>query len=59
MTNNPAKVKALTALGVSVLGRVPVIVPPNHHSARYLESKRLRMDHDLPAALRAASGDAE
>jgi GTP cyclohydrolase II len=42
-----------------VVGRVPIVVPPNRHSARYLEAKRLRMEHDLPAALRAASGDAE
>jgi GTP cyclohydrolase II len=59
MTNNPAKVANLRSLGVRVHGRVPVIVPPNPHSARYLEAKRLRMEHDLPAALRAASGDAE
>jgi GTP cyclohydrolase II len=62
MTNNPAKVASLRALGVRVVGRVPVIVPPNPHSARYLEAKRLRMEHDLPQAcapLRAASGDAE
>ena len=59
MTNNPAKVRALSVLGVTVTGRVPVVVPPNKHSARYLEAKRLRMEHDLPAVLRAASGDAE
>ena len=59
MTNNPAKVRALEALGVTVTGRVPVIVPPNQHSARYLEAKRQRMEHDLPAALRAAASDAE
>jgi GTP cyclohydrolase II len=49
MTNNPAKVRALGVLGVTVTGRVPVVVPPNKHSARYLEAKRLRMEHDLPA----------
>jgi GTP cyclohydrolase II len=61
MTNNPEKVRALRVLGVEVTGRVPVVVPPNKHSARYLEAKRLRMEHDLPALapLRAASGDAE
>ena len=59
MTNNPEKVKALEALGVRVSGRVPVIVPANPHSAGYLEAKRLRMEHDLPAVLLAASGDAE
>ncbi len=59
MTNNPDKVDALRALGVRVTGRVPVVVPANEHSARYLEAKRLRMEHDLPAVLRAAVGDAE
>ncbi len=59
MTNNPAKVRALGGLGVTVTGRVPVIVPPNKHSARYLEAKRARMEHDLPEALRAAASDAE
>jgi hypothetical protein len=49
----------LRALGVRVHGRVPVVVAPNPHSARYLEAKRLRMEHDLPVPLRAASGDAE
>ncbi|MGH7295055.1 MAG: GTP cyclohydrolase II [Polyangiaceae bacterium] len=59
MTNNPAKERALRSLGVRVTGRLPVVVPPNAHSARYLEAKRLRMEHDLPSPLRAASGDAE
>jgi len=58
MTNNPDKVDGLRQLGVQVVGRVPVIVAPNPHSAKYLEAKRLRMEHDLPV-LRAASGDAE
>jgi GTP cyclohydrolase II len=58
LTNNPAKVNALRKLGVEVAGRVAVVVPPNQHSSRYLEAKRLRMEHDLPE-LRVASGDAE
>jgi GTP cyclohydrolase II len=61
LTNNPAKVSALRKLGVHVVGRVPIVVAANQHSSRYLEAKRLRMEHDLPelAELRAASGDAE
>jgi GTP cyclohydrolase II len=50
LTNNPAKVTALRRLGVRVMGRMPIVVPPTTHSARYLETKRDRMDHDLPAA---------
>jgi GTP cyclohydrolase II len=62
MTNNPAKVAGLRSLGVRIAGRRPVVVPPNTHSAHYLEAKRLRMQHDLPATIRIASpanGDAE
>jgi GTP cyclohydrolase II len=54
MTNNPAKVAGLRNLGVRVVGLVPLVVPPNAHSARYLEAKRLRMDHDLPEVMLAA-----
>jgi GTP cyclohydrolase II len=49
MTNNPAKVDALRALGVDVVGRVPVVVRATPHSRGYLEAKRVRMAHDLPA----------
>ncbi len=51
MTNNPAKVEGLRALGVQVASRLPVIVPVNPLSARYLETKRLRMAHELPETL--------
>jgi len=57
MTNNPAKVDALRALGVDVLRRVPVIVAPNPHSLGYLETKRARMAHWLPSGV--ATGEAE
>jgi GTP cyclohydrolase II len=59
LTNNPAKLRALRALGVRVTHRAPIVVAPNRHSAAYLEAKRLRMDHDLPEELLAASADAE
>jgi GTP cyclohydrolase II len=69
MTNNPEKVAALRALGVDVQGRIPVVVAATQHSLGYLEAKRLRMAHELPARpalagvvpihVRAASGDAE
>jgi GTP cyclohydrolase II len=54
MTNNPDKVNKLRALGVAVLGRVPVIVAPTAFSRGYLEAKRDRMAHELPSY-----GDAE
>lgn len=56
MTNNPAKIKALRALGVHVDGRVPIVVASNPHSAGYLETKRSRMAHELPTAVKHPSG---
>src|SRR5579863_10487874 len=47
LTNNPAKVTALRRLGVRVVGKMPIVVAPTQHSARYLETKRDRMSHDL------------
>lgn len=49
MTNNPEKVDALRALGVDVEDRLASLVGVNPFSAGYLEAKRLRMGHVLPA----------
>ena len=49
MTNNPDKVDKLRALGIEVVSRMPVLVKPNPYSAGYLEAKRIRMAHELPA----------
>jgi len=53
MTNNPDKIAKLRDLGVVVSGRIPTIVAANPHSAGYLEAKRVRMAHDLPARAHA------
>ena len=47
MTNNPAKVAALEAEGVTVAERVPHQLPPNPHNERYLATKRDRTGHLL------------
>ncbi len=47
MTNNPAKIDGLRALGVSVTERVPIVVSSHSLSHRYLETKRDRMAHLL------------
>ena len=47
MTNNPAKVSALKAEGVTIAERVPHQLPPNPHNARYLDTKRDRAGHML------------
>jgi GTP cyclohydrolase II len=47
MTNNPDKIDKLLAAGTPVVGRIPLICPPNAHSNRYLRTKRKRMRHML------------
>ena len=48
LSNNPAKVSALTSLGVEVSERVPLAVGVTTENLRYLRTKRDRMGHDLP-----------
>ncbi|MBA4044333.1 MAG: GTP cyclohydrolase II [Erythrobacter sp.] len=47
MTNNPTKVRALEAAGITVSERVPHQLPDNPHNARYLATKRDRSGHLL------------
>lgn len=47
LSNNPAKEQALKALGIRVAERVPIVVKPNVHNKRYLETKRARMAHKI------------
>jgi len=47
MTNNPAKVAALEAAGVTVAERVPHHLPANPHNAEYLATKRDKAGHLL------------
>ncbi|MEZ5900163.1 MAG: GTP cyclohydrolase II [Hyphomicrobiaceae bacterium] len=47
LSNNPAKEQALKALGVKVAERVPIVISPNPHNQRYLDTKRLRMAHKI------------
>jgi len=47
LTNNPDKVAALEAAGVTVAERVPHHLPPNPHNAHYLATKRDKAGHLL------------
>jgi 3,4-dihydroxy 2-butanone 4-phosphate synthase/GTP cyclohydrolase II len=47
LTNNPKKVIGLEGYGLSVVETVPIIVPPNPHNRRYLETKKNKMGHIL------------
>lgn len=47
LTNNPAKVAALTAAGIDVAERVPLQIAPGDHNRDYLTTKRDRSGHQL------------
>ena len=47
MTNNPKKVSALEAAGITVSERVAHQLPDNPHNARYLATKRDKSGHLL------------
>ncbi|MHA7127604.1 bifunctional 3,4-dihydroxy-2-butanone-4-phosphate synthase/GTP cyclohydrolase II [Janibacter indicus] len=48
LSNNPAKVEALTSLGIEVSGREPLPPSITSDNLHYLRTKRDRMGHDLP-----------
>ncbi|MFB3097938.1 MAG: bifunctional 3,4-dihydroxy-2-butanone-4-phosphate synthase/GTP cyclohydrolase II [Dehalococcoidia bacterium] len=47
LTNNPKKVVGLTGLGLEIVDRVEIEVPPNDENIRYLRTKRAKMGHIL------------
>lgn len=48
LTNNPAKVAGLSEHGIAVVEQVPLVIRPNPHNTRYLNTKRDRLNHTLP-----------
>jgi len=49
MTNNPAKREGLEELGITVSEQLPLIIAPQKHNQQYLQTKALKMDHELPS----------
>jgi GTP cyclohydrolase II len=47
MTNNPDKLRQLSAQGVRISGRIPHQMPSNEHNRRYLRTKATRSGHLL------------
>ena len=45
MTNNPCKIAGLEGYGLEIVERVPVVIPPNAHDRRYLDTKKTKMGH--------------
>jgi 3,4-dihydroxy 2-butanone 4-phosphate synthase/GTP cyclohydrolase II len=47
LTNNPLKYIALAGYGLEIVERVPIEIPPNKNSKRYLEAKKKKLGHIL------------
>lgn len=47
ITNNPVKRSGLEGYGLQIVETVPIVIKPNPHNQRYLETKQERMGHDL------------
>lgn len=47
MTNNPRKIEGLREAGVTVAGRIPLVMPANRFNATYLMTKQKRSGHWL------------
>jgi len=47
ISNNPRKYYGLQGHGLEIVERVPSLIPPNRHNARYLATKQAKMGHLL------------
>jgi GTP cyclohydrolase II len=50
ITNNPRKVAGLEQHGITIAGRIPLVVPPNEHNVFYLSTKARRSGHYIDLA---------
>jgi len=56
LTNNPSKIAALSAGGIEVHSRVPVVGDVTAENASYLQTKKTRAGHMLETLARLAAG---
>jgi 3,4-dihydroxy 2-butanone 4-phosphate synthase/GTP cyclohydrolase II len=47
ISNNPAKRAAIMGYGLEILEKVPLEVEQNEHNAKYLQTKRDKMGHEI------------
>lgn len=47
MTNNPVKRIGLEAYGLTIVENIPLVIKSNPHNHFYIQTKKLRMGHDL------------
>ncbi len=47
MSNNPVKRIGLESFSLTIVENVPLIIKPNAHNKFYMETKKMRMGHDI------------
>lgn len=47
ITNNPTKRAGLIGYGLEIVENIPIVIAPNKHNAKYLETKRDKMGHSF------------
>ena len=47
LTNNPKKLTGLQGYGLEIVEQIPLMVVPNQHNQKYLDTKRDKMGHLL------------
>ena len=47
LTNNPKKRAGLIGYGLEIVENVPIIIEPNIHNAKYLQTKKDKMGHSF------------
>lgn len=45
MSNNPIKRVGLVGYGLEIIENVPIVIPPNPHNAKYLQTKKEKLGH--------------
>lgn len=45
MSNNPIKRVGLVGYGLEIVENVPIVIPPNKHNAKYLQTKKEKLGH--------------
>jgi 3,4-dihydroxy 2-butanone 4-phosphate synthase/GTP cyclohydrolase II len=50
MSNNPAKFTELEGYDLRIVGRVPLVIPPNEENVAYLRAKQAKLGHQLDLA---------
>ncbi|MGI9527806.1 MAG: GTP cyclohydrolase II RibA, partial [Weeksellaceae bacterium] len=47
LSNNPKKRVGLVGYGLEIVENIPIQIEPNKHNRKYLETKKLKMGHNL------------